>query len=109
MGGADVVLSTTLNTEAINGALQGLLPQGTLVLTALTADPLPMIPVQLLAYEKRIIGSLIGTRLDFQELLRLAVQHHIRPMTECYPLDDVNTAHTRLREGKVRYRAVLVN
>jgi len=107
MGGADVVLSTTLHTEAINSALQGLLPQGTLVLTALTADPLPIIPVQLLAGEKRIIGSLVGSKLDFQELMKLAVQNKIRPVTETYALDDVNMAHERLRAGKVRYRAVL--
>jgi alcohol dehydrogenase, propanol-preferring len=107
MGGADVVLSTTLDAEAINGAMQGLLPQGTMVLTALTFDPLPIIPIQLLAYEQRIVGSLVGSRHDFQELLQLAVQNNIRPITECYPLDDVNNVHARLREGKVRYRAVL--
>jgi D-arabinose 1-dehydrogenase-like Zn-dependent alcohol dehydrogenase len=107
MGGADVILSTTLNTESINSVMRGLLPQGTMVLTALTFDPVPIIPVQLLAYEKRIVGSLIGTRQDFQELMKLAVQNNIRPITETYALDDVNAAHERLREGKVRYRAVL--
>ncbi len=107
MGGADVVLSTTLNTEAITGAMQGLVPQGTMVLTALTADPLPIIPIQLLFAEQRVIGSLVGSRLDFQELMKLAVQNNIRPMTETYALDHANLAHERLREGKVRYRAVL--
>jgi len=107
MGGADVILSTTLNTEAINGVMRGLLPQGAMVLTALTADPMPIVPVQLLAAEQRVIGSLIGSRLDLQELLRLAIQNHIRPLTETYALDEVNIVHARLREGKVRYRAVL--
>ena len=108
MGGADVVLPTTLNTETVIGAMQGLLPRGTLVLTALSFDPLPIVPLPLLLTEQRIIGSFIGGRRDAQELLQLAVQHHIRPITECYGLDDANKAHERLREGKVRYRAVLM-
>lgn len=107
MGGADVILSTTVNSKAINGAMQGLRPQGAMVLIGLTMDPLPIIPVQLLVAEQRIIGSLIGSRPDFQELMQLAVQNNIRPITETYALDDVNVAHDRLRDGKVRYRAVL--
>ncbi len=107
MGGADVVLSTTVNTEAINGAIQGLLPQGAMVLIGLTTDSLPVIPLVMLIGEQRLIGSLAGSRSDFQELIQLAAQHNIRPTTETYALDDVNKAHERLREGKVRYRAVL--
>jgi alcohol dehydrogenase, propanol-preferring len=107
MGGADVILSTTLDNEAIKGSMQGLLPQGALVLTALTFDPLPIVPLQLLLTEQRVIGSAIGSRLDLQELLQLAAQNNIRPITECYSLDDVNDAHNRLRAGQVRFRAVL--
>ncbi len=107
MGGADVVLSTTLNTEAIIGAMQGLRPQGALVLTALTTEPVPVVPLQLLFTEQRVIGSAIGSRRDYQELMQLAVQNNIRPMTETYALDEVNAVHDRLRAGNVRYRAVL--
>lgn len=107
MGGADVVLSTTLNTEAIMGVMQGLKPQGAIVLTGLTTNPLPIVPLQMLFFEQRIVASLIGSRLDLQELLQLATQNNIRPMTETYRLDNVNAVHARLREGQVRYRAVL--
>ena len=107
MGGADVVLSTTVDPEAIAGVMQGLLPQGTLALIGLTGEPLPVIPVPLVLTEQRVIGSAIGSRLDYQELMHLAVQNNIRPMTETYALDDVNAVHDRLRAGKVRYRAVL--
>ena len=107
MGGADVVLPTTVNPETINGALSGLLPHGTLLLVALTTDPLPIIPVPILFAEQRIIGSAIGSRPDYRELMKLAVQNNIYPMTETYALDDVNAVHERLRAGDVRYRAVL--
>jgi propanol-preferring alcohol dehydrogenase len=107
MGGTDVILSTTLDNEAIKGSMQGLLPQGALVLTALSFDPLPIVPLPLLLTEQRIIGSVIGSRGDLQELLQLAAQNNIRPITECYSLDKANDAHDRLRAGNVRFRAVL--
>ena len=107
MGGADVVLSTTVSPEAISGVMPGLLPHGALVLIGLTTDPLTVIPAQLLFAEQRIVGSLIGSRLDYQELMQLAVQNNIRPMVETYTLDDVNNVHDRLRAGNVRFRAVL--
>lgn len=107
MGGADVVISTTVSPEAIQGAMQGLRPQGTMALIGLTTEPLAVIPVQLLVAEQRIVGSLIGSRSDFQEVINLAVQNNIRPITETYSLNDVNLAHENLRAGKVRYRAVL--
>lgn len=107
MGGADVVLSTTLDSESIGGMIQGLLPSGALVLTGLTLEPLPIIPVPLIMGERRIIGSVTGSRPDLQEILQLAAQHNIRPMTEVYPLEQVNEVHNRVRTNQVRFRAVL--
>ncbi len=57
--------------------------------------------------QHRIIGSIIGTRRDQAELLDLAIRNNIRPVTEVYPLGDVNKVHDRLRQKKVRLRAVL--
>jgi propanol-preferring alcohol dehydrogenase len=107
MGGADVVLSTTIDAHAIGCALQGLRPQGALVVIGMTTDPLPIVPAQLAVFEQRVIGSSVGARCDYQELLQLAVQNNIRPMTETYALDEVNEVHDRLRANKVRFRAVL--
>ena len=106
-GGADVVLSTTLDSQVIGSVMQGLLPQGALVLTGLTADPLPVVPIALISTQRRIIGSVIGSRQDLREVLQLAVQHKIRPMTESYSLEEVNKVHDRLRANQVRFRAVL--
>jgi len=106
-GGADVVLSTTLEPGAIGGVIPSILPQGTLVLTGLSLNPLPLVPALLVADQLRIIGSAVGSRRDMQELLHLAVQHNIRPMTETYPLEEANAVHDRLRANQVRFRAVL--
>ena len=107
IGGTDVALSTTLDTASIGGMMQGLRPQGSLVLTGLTTEPLPVIPLALLMMEQRVIGSVIGSRADMQEVLTLAAQNNIRPMTELYPLEEVNAVHARLNEGKVRFRGIL--
>jgi D-arabinose 1-dehydrogenase-like Zn-dependent alcohol dehydrogenase len=57
--------------------------------------------------QKRIVGSLIGTRDDMDAMLRFCSDHGIRAMVERYPLSAVNEVLGKLREGKVRLRAVL--
>jgi propanol-preferring alcohol dehydrogenase len=107
VGGADVVLSTTVDPHAISSVLQGLRLRGSLVVLGMTADPLSIMPAAFAFGQQRIIGSIIGTRQDQAQLLEMAVRHRIRPLTEAYPLARVNEAHERLRNQKVRLRAVL--
>ncbi len=107
MGGANVILSTTIAPEAIAPTMAGLLPQGTLVLTGATMDALPVVPMMLMVPQHRVIGSLVGSSQEQRELLQLADEHGIRPMTETYALEEVNRAHDRLRANQVRFRAIL--
>ena len=107
LGGADVILSTTLDTADINKVMQGLRPLGAYVLTGMTMDPLKITPAPFALFQQRVIGSIIGTRADLQELLDLAVRHDIRPKTEVYKLDEANAVHEKLRNQQVRLRAVL--
>lgn len=108
MGGADVLLSTTIDTAAISDAFQGLAPGGTLALTGVTMEPFPIVPALLAIQQQRVIGSLVGSRADMLELLRLAVLHGIRPLTETYGLDEVNAVHERMRSNQIRFRGVLM-
>lgn len=107
LGGADVILSTTIDPADIGTAMQGLRMRGSFVLTGMTTDPLTIMPAAFAFAQQRVIGSVIGTRRQQAELLDLAVRHRIRPVTETYPLSDVNLVHERLRDQKVRLRAVL--
>lgn len=107
LGGTDVILSSTLDTASIAGAMQGLNPLGTLVLTGLTGEAMPVVPMALAFAQQRIVGSLIGSRRDTMELLRLAAHHQIKPMTERFPLEAVNEAFARLRNNDIRFRAML--
>ncbi len=107
LGGADVMVSTTLDFGMIREALRGLAPMGTLVLVGMAAGKLPVDPRTFVLSQQRLIGSYLGSRGDLQELMQLAARHDIRPILETYPLEDVNTVHQRLRDNQVRFRAVL--
>ena len=107
LGGADVAVSTTMDFQAIRDVMDGLAPQGTLVLASLTAGRLPIDPRSFILAQQRVMGTFLGSRLELQELLRLAVLHRIRPVLEKYPLEQVNEVHQRLRDNQVQFRAVL--
>jgi alcohol dehydrogenase len=107
LGGVDVILSTTLDSGAIAGSMQGLNPLGTLVLTGLTAETIPVTPMALAFAQQRIVGSLIGSRRDAVELMDLAAHHHIAPLVERFPLEGVNEAFRRLRKNDIQFRAVI--
>ncbi len=107
LGGADVVVSTTVDPAPLGPVMQGLAPRGTLVLTGVTLEPLGLVPAMHLFPQHRVIFSLIGSRRDMQELLQLAATNRIVAMTESYPLTEVNAVHDKLRANDVRFRPVL--
>jgi D-arabinose 1-dehydrogenase-like Zn-dependent alcohol dehydrogenase len=96
-----------MDFQTIRDVMDGLVPQGTLVLASLTAGRLPIDPRSFILAQQRVMGTFLGSRLQLQELLQLAVLHGIRPIVEKYPLEQANEVQQRLRENKVRFRAVL--
>ncbi len=108
MGGADLIVVTAISPRVFEQCIPGLAPNGTLVVVAAIAEPAKVVPAALLTGQKRIMGSLIGTRDDMDAMLRFAADHGIAAMVERHPLEKVNDVLDRLRQGKVRLRAVLV-
>jgi alcohol dehydrogenase, propanol-preferring len=107
MGGADVIVSTTVDPKPLADIYQGLRPLGRLAPVGVTMDPLPIPPLMLFLNQQKIVGSVVGSRADMRAVLNLAARDNIRPKTETFPLDAVNQAHDRLRANQVRFRAVL--
>jgi D-arabinose 1-dehydrogenase-like Zn-dependent alcohol dehydrogenase len=107
MGGADVIISTTIDPGPLAGVYPALRPLGRLVLTGVTPEPLAIPPMALILNQQKIIGSFAGSRADLFSLLALAAHHDLRPRTESFPLDRVNEAYDRMRANHVRFRAVL--
>lgn len=63
----------------------------------------------LLAGEKSIGGSPLGSPATLARMLEFCGRHGIEPVTERFPLSRVNEAMDHLRSGKARYRIVLEN
>lgn len=107
MGGADLILLTAISARLFEECIPGLGPNGTLVVLAAIAEPARVVPAALQTGQKRVTGSLIGTRDDMDAMLRFCADHGIASMVERHPLDRVNDVLERLRKGEVRLRAVL--
>ncbi|MBV8729376.1 MAG: alcohol dehydrogenase catalytic domain-containing protein [Acidobacteriia bacterium] len=108
MGGADIVLSFSPSMRQNSQVLQGLLPGGRLVTTAVSAEPIQADPVQMLFKQTCIVGSAQNDPADLIDILKLAAQGKVKPTVETYRIDEVNSIIARLAEGKVRHRAVIV-
>jgi alcohol dehydrogenase len=108
-GGADVVLGTSNSVDAMSDAIQGLRPDGRLVLMGFEAKPLPVQPADLIMRRIRIIGSQQNGSTYLYEALDYAAKGKVKVFAETYPLNDAVKAYDRVVEGKVRFRAVLTN
>ena len=108
-GGADVVLGTSNSVDAMSDTIQGLRPDGRLVLMGVEAKPLSLNPVDLLIRRIHVIGSQQNGPTYLYEALDYAAKGKVKVIAETYPLNEVVRAYDRVAEGKVRFRAVITN
>ena len=107
LGGVSVVLATVGNAEAMAATVGGLLPRGELVAIGVTADPLPISPMQLIIPGLSITGHPSGTARDIEETMHFAVQSGVRARIQEQPLARAAEAYAAMEQGKARYRMVL--
>jgi D-arabinose 1-dehydrogenase-like Zn-dependent alcohol dehydrogenase len=108
-GGVDVILGTSNSNDAMADAIQGLRPDGRLVVMGFEAKPLPVSPVDLILRRIKVVGSQQNGREYLYEALDYVAKGRVKVIEETYPLAEVNKAYDRVAEGKVRFRAVVVN
>jgi dehydrogenase len=106
-GGADVILATSNSYRATSEAVQGLRPDGRLVLMGLSGEPFTAGP-DLVLKRGRILGSIHNGTEYLYEALDHAARGRVKVVAETYPLDKIGRAYDRLVEGKVRFRAVIL-
>ena len=72
-------------------------------------EPAPVPMLELVFKGVKIQGSLVASRDSMRSLLEFAARKNIKPTIMTYPftLKGVESAMQDLRDGKVRYRAVL--
>jgi len=107
-GGADVILATAPSTDIMEACFPGLARHGTLVVLGVTDAELKLAPTDFILGERRVIGSLIGSRTDIQDALTFAVAHGIKPRITRFPLEQVGDAIQQMQQGNLRGRGVVV-
>jgi alcohol dehydrogenase, propanol-preferring len=58
--------------------------------------------------EKTIRGTLIGSRKDMEEVIRIATENKLSVVSEAYPLEKANEVLEKLKNSEIDARAVLV-
>ena len=107
LGGAQVILATAPNSKAMSELVDGLGPNGKLMVIGVTFDPIEVTPVQLISGSRGIQGWAAGTPADSEDTLRFAELTGVRPMIETYPLEKAGEAYARMMSGKAEFRVVL--
>jgi len=95
--------------ELVLPALENLDRNGALILAGIHMSPVPEMEYEKHLYYERYIRSVTAsTRLDGEELLKMAPEIPIRTQTQTFSLDEANLALTLLKEGKINGAGVLV-
>lgn len=107
-GGADLVLGTAPASEAFEAVLDGLAPNGDLVAVGAPTDPVSVSIPPMLGNRWSLHGWSAGHAGDVRDALRAAARNDVDPWVETYPLEDADAAFASMRDGDVRFRAVVV-
>ena len=107
LGGARVILATAPSSKAMSELIDGLGPNGKLMVVGATFDPIEVTPIQLISGSRTIQGWAAGTPADSEDTLRFAELTGVRPMIETYPLEKAAEAYARMMSGKAQFRVVL--
>jgi D-arabinose 1-dehydrogenase-like Zn-dependent alcohol dehydrogenase len=107
LGGARVILATAPNSKAMTGLIDGLGPNGKLMVVGVAFDPIEVTPLQLVLGVHSLQGWASGIPTDSEDTLRFAELVGVRPMIEKYPLEKAGEAYARMISGKARFRVVL--
>jgi D-arabinose 1-dehydrogenase-like Zn-dependent alcohol dehydrogenase len=107
LGGAQVILATAPSSKAMSELIDGLGPNGKLMVIGADLEPLQVTPVQLINGSRAIQGWASGTPADAEDTLRFAELSGVRPMIETYPLEKAAEAYARMLSGQAQFRVVL--
>ena len=107
LGGADLVLATAPNSEAIASTINGLKARGKLLIVAA--------PSSRSAYRRSRSSAArpspawpSGSAIDSEETMAFSALTGVRPRIEKFPLEQAEEAFGKVMANRVRFRAVLV-
>jgi D-arabinose 1-dehydrogenase-like Zn-dependent alcohol dehydrogenase len=106
LGGANVVIATVTNADAMKAVLGGLAPNGVFMVIG-AAGPLSVDPILLIGGRRSVKGWYSGTSIDSQDTLNFSTLNAVHSMNEVFPLEKAIEAYDRMMSGKARFRVVL--
>jgi D-arabinose 1-dehydrogenase-like Zn-dependent alcohol dehydrogenase len=107
LGGAQVVLSTAPSSKAMSSLIDGLGPNGELMVIGADFESLQVTPAQLIFGSRTLQGWASGTPADSADTLSFAELSGVRTMIETFPFENVVEAYARMLSGKAQFRVVL--
>ncbi len=106
-GRFDLILSTVNVKLDWNSYLETLKPKGRLHVLGVVLEPLNLNVMPMLFGQKSVSGSPVGSPAVIAQMLEFCQRHDIKPVTEHFPMSQVNEAMAHLKSGKARYRIIL--
>jgi D-arabinose 1-dehydrogenase-like Zn-dependent alcohol dehydrogenase len=107
MGGAQTILATSPSSKAISELIDGLAPNGRLLVIGVDPASIEVTPIQLISKSRTIQGYASGMPPDSEDTLRFAELTGVRPMIETFPLERAGEAYARMMSGHAQFRVVL--
>ena len=107
LGGARAILATAPNAKSMSELIDGLGPNGKLIVVGADFSPIEVTPAQLITGSRSIQGWATGSPADAEDTLRFAELSGVRPMIETYPLERAGEAYARMLSGDAQFRVVL--
>lgn len=106
-GQFDLILSTVNVKLDWNLYVNTLKARGRLHFVGIPMEALDIGVFGLVAAQRSISGSPVGSPATIAQMLDFANLHQITPVVEEFAMQDVNAAMKHLKDGKARYRVVL--
>ena len=103
----DLIISTVNVKLDWNLFLSIIKPRGRLHFVGAVLAPIETSVFSLMGGRKSISGSPVGSPVNIKKMLDFCSKHKISPMVEHFKFDQINDAIAKVRENKVRFRAVL--
>lgn len=107
VGKLDILLTTTSQSLDWAAYLNHLNSDGFLSIVGVPSAPISIPVLPLLIKRRRVMASIIGSRSEMIEMLSIAERYEIKPIVEIFTMQQINEAIEKVRQNKIRFRAVL--
>ncbi len=107
LGGAAAILATAPSSKGMSELIDGLAPNGKLMVIGVDSKPIEVTPAQLIFGTRTVEGWASGSPADIEDTLRFSDLTGVRAMIETYPLEKAAEGYARMISGNAQFRVVL--